>query len=736
MGFFLSARVAQRTSMRAIASKSRYAEGVVHAMFHIDPELAYMLTRVALSLLRPLAFLVVLVALGFWIVRPGYWTAKLSRSSGTQAQDEVESIVAELAAENPAASAALALLAEERDIRAAAAAMRHAKNTAGLAGVQDLADRVESHSDYETRLAELALRPALLANERQREEFVWAHATVLQSLQEQGAKGLANDYLARLEHSTSDPAHWRVAKNDAMALLVFEQLAEPNLRTYYQREEEWLNELLLEISALVDDPTNSAGPQANVISVTVNMAETYHPHFKNAVVDDDLGATAFFLFDEFGPLITQAISRGGVPRLEALEVVFANRDFLLQQQPMNTDDQVAALVAVKTQQPAVWEAARQTAFALQLHRDVPQHADLLLDRYGSDDIAAFLYSGYPDDLAAAAAAVALYGDLAVYILNRYTQSEPFRAAIRNAELGPRVIPFVARFGDQGLERLEENRGWLDKHFQADGTPKDEEWWTQIPGGGAVDVARNLAKGYPSEWSELGWAALDTADAVLLVASFGSSSVVTVPAKQGGKAVAKSLGRAETRRAILAAGRARAAKQATRQGTRVAAKAQANSLLRRTITQSGRLAAATGSVASRTWRVATTSGRALSAPIAKLTESARTVREFWLGVSPTVRRIVYRSLLATGLMITLSEKTIPALTEIAESAGGFAGRLAADAAHATAAGLAEAVNQFAQGITGGKGVVPVWLLYVLVLVALLASVWFLRPRFREKLRYVG
>ena len=134
-------------------------------------------------------------------------------------------ITSELAAENPEAAAALQRMAEQREIRAAAAAMRHAKHTGGVAGVQQLADRARQDATgaYEARLAEIALRPALLADEKEREEFIWAHATVLQALQAEDAGPLAADYFEQLEQATRTPAQWRVAKNNATIFFLFKK---------------------------------------------------------------------------------------------------------------------------------------------------------------------------------------------------------------------------------------------------------------------------------------------------------------------------------------------------------------------------------------------------------------------------------------------------------------------------------------------------------------------------------
>ena len=90
---------------------------------------------------------------------------------------------------------------------------------------------------------------------------------------------------------------------------------------------------------------------------------------------------------------------------------------------------------------------------------------------------------------------------------------------------------IGKFGIQDtFNRIEDNVKWVDRYVSKDGKLTEEKA-SLIEAcpfvGGMATVAKNWAKGYPCEWSEIGWAALDVADCALLIASLGASSAVTV-----------------------------------------------------------------------------------------------------------------------------------------------------------------------------------------------------------------
>jgi dipeptidyl aminopeptidase/acylaminoacyl peptidase len=69
-----------------------------------------------------------------------------------------------------------------------------------------------------------------------------------------------------------------------------------------------------------------------------------------------------------------------------------------------------------------------------------------------------------------------------------------------------------------------------------------------------------------------------------------------------------------------------------------------------------------------------SARTVSAPGGGVLRAALKVRETWKCVSPRLRLITYRSLLAAGLYVTLRYRTVPALGDIGREIGDFANEL--------------------------------------------------------------
>jgi hypothetical protein len=688
-----------------------------------------MLFRSGMKLLRYGLCVGCFLTLVAWVMRGGHLCDRIEGSPESLADREVRKITDRLAAENPQAAEELARLKEARDVRAVAATLRDAETRQGLSGVSSLVERYQRTQQvpYEIRLSSLAADPRRLTSLDEREAFLWAHGSAMQVLATTLDATALDDYLQRVERASRDPETWRLAKSDALAMLVWEQVTEADLRRYYEEERDWLAEVLVQLAAMVE---GDAADQGRIVADGLRVAHRFRPYFKEAIVQHNLDATVFFLFADQGEVIAKAVGAGGLPLNEVLEVMFANADYVIEQRQAKSVEGLAArFVEIRNHKPSVWKAARYSSLALRLNEDVPQHADGLLEKYGPDDIAAFLYAAYEKEVAFAAEAVVKFGDLGIYILNQYAGSDAFRQALVRPGVGPRLIPYTATFGDQGIERLEEKREWLDKYFTADGTPKEEEWWTQIPGGGAANVARNWAKGNPNEWSELGWAALDVADAALLVASFGSSAAVTTSVKEGGAAVAKTVAKSEGKRQALLSGRA-----AARSAAKAAAEKESQTLLRRAMVKGLRWAAATGATAGRGWRLAAATVRVAERPVKGLLQAAKTVDRAWASVPPAIRRIVYRSLLAVGLYVTISQRTVPALDKIGAEVGKFVGQVAKNTSEALASGLSTALNELLGRTPGRLSVWLAWGLYALGLIALGGLTWLLLPKRKGGLRY--
>jgi hypothetical protein len=669
-----------------------------------------------------------------WAVGGYKVTQRIADTLVRTPEGDVEKITKKLEAEDPHAAAELKKIRENRDIRAVAAVLHDAEARGGISAVRHLAERSATSGSVpaEIRLASLAVNPNLLDNATSRDNFLWAHATALQVLggDETGEAGSA--YLDRLEQSARSPDSWRVAKANPMAMLVHEYVTDPAQREYYGREQDWLDGVIVDVTARAVVGDAEKGP---LVSDVVRVAYENQPFFQQAATEQGLGSGSFFLFAEHGDVIRRlAGAAGGVPLDEVLEVVFANSDFLDRFKNDTPVNLAARLIVVRNRKPSVWRAARKTGLALRLNEDAPHVADKLLEKFSEDDIAALLYSGYENEVVSAAEAVLKFEDLGIYILNRYEGSKRFHQALKNNSIGPRLIPYVAKFSDQGLERLNDNKAWLDKYFQLDGTPKEEEWWTQIPGGAAADVARNWWKGYPNEWGELGWAALDVADAVLAIGTFGGFEAAKEAVEAGGKVALKRVAKGEAKREVLQGGK-RASKVAAK-GAREAAKKGSKSLLRQAVAQGGKLARVVERPAGRAWRFAVAAGRTVVVPAEKVLEVAKKSRQAWGALSARFRKVVYISLLAVSLFITISQRTIPALPKIGEAAGTLAGEVVKNGAGALEEGLRSAIETALGGSGRETWRFLSWMVvYVPVLFFLGVLAWKLWPLRRARLRHV-
>ena len=684
---------------------------------------------------RTILFTIFALATLAWLVAGHPLSQRMTGTDSTPSEAVLNRITDELVKEDPTAAATVTRLRENKEIEqlALASAVQDAETRGGLPAVNSLL-KPSSQTGVipgEVRLAMLATDPSRFPVHEDRERFLYAHGSVLDVLHRTGNSAATDVYLTNLEAAGEDPELWRSTFDDAIALVLFDAVTDEDSRAYYSKEkdQDWLEETLAQLGGMVEVEDDDPGASADMIADALRVAQRYHPYFKQSIVEHDFDAGVYFLFKAYGDLIQHAVRAHAIPLDEVLEFVFANQDFLERNHAQQSSQLAALLAHTRNEKPSVWLAARESALALRLNADVPQHAEALLKKYRGDDIAILLYAGYESEVVFAADALVKFEDLAVYILCHYEDTPAFHKALTKPGIGPRLIPYVARFGDPGLDRLAENKAWLDKYFLPDGTPREKEWWTQIPGGAALDVARNLANGHPNEWSELGWAALDVADAALLVASFGASSAVTTTAKQGGKTVIRKVGKDQIKRQVMRAGRDQATAIA-RQGSRAAAKRETRSLLRQVAGRSMRVFRAVRDPVTKGWRMALAAGRIVITPAEKVFTAAKDLYRTWKSVPPTTRKIVYRSLLAVGLFVTITERTIPAIPDIGEAAGKFVKDVVED----TASGISEGLENAIEGLVGQEigqlKLIISWGVYAFVLVLLAGLTWSTRSVFRR------
>lgn len=381
----------------------------------------------------------------------------------------------------------------------------------------------------------------------------------------------------------------------------------------------------------------------------------------------------------------------------------------------------------------MWREARCSPLALRLEKAAPDDANLVLEKYGPDDIAALLFTGYEDCLAKAAKSVAQFDDLAIVVLQMYSNEEggsdgPFHRALMNPKIGTRIVPFVASKGDEGLLQVESNIGWLDKYFKEDGTPREESWLEAVPFVGApANVVKNMVNGHPNEWSELGWAAVDVADCALLVATWGGS-VAKTPQQQAAKIAAKKA----AKQVVLNGGR-RVTVEGARTTARLARSQLGKSLLRagRVI---GRTTVVAGRMVTRVWKAFVYVKGAVGKTFVVVLDKANDLRKAWATVPSSIRRSVYGGLLAATLYARLKYKTLPMLPALGEELGRFSGSLVHQAGKSAAVAFAAFFDEAFGGVLSRFGRFSGWVVYLGTLAACLIVAWKTHPFGRSKYSY--
>jgi hypothetical protein len=582
------------------------------------------------------------------------------------------------------------------------------KQVGDFESLRTLAKRVQDGKEpFEFALARLA-------PDTRRDDFFYSHGATAEILRRDPLA--EQDYLKKLEAGMADPRARPLIQDDPVKNVDFYREQHPADGDGTN----WLGEILAQLV-----PLNAEGGPAEKSGVgpILETARKYAPLPRQAVVDHHLGPVGFQLFLVYGDMIRAAVEDQRLPLGEVLEVVFANPSYVADLPP---GEAAQKLAKVHKNAPEVWKRAAIFPLALNLLQDTPKSAEKLLVKYGSDDVAGFIYSSYPDEVAAAAAAIVGddqcfgYGDLALYVLRRYSGDRRAHEALKDPKLGPRVVPYLAQFGNPGLDQITANKAWLDKFFDEKGRPREKEWWVHVPVVGApADLISNWTNGYPSTWGEMGWAALDVADGTLLLLSLGASSEVTAVkqvVKEGGKETVEVIAKAEARTAVKTAGEA-AARTASREARQTAAEQLSRGGLRSALRRSaGTLWQATH-VPGQVIKIGVTVGRWTVREVGgQIVRAARSSLKVWESVPPAARRWVYRGLLAAGLYVTFVERTLPNLGKIAIGAAQSAEKLITTALEPVVDGLRKAFEHFthpADWVTLGR-----WSTIVLMI-----GVWF-------------
>lgn len=662
----------------------------------------------------------------------------------------------------------------------ALAATLEERKQLGTDGLARLADSTQMALDHE--MAVLAVNPEMLTSNMadQRDAFLTVHCLTMdlntQTAEDSGnasliaaSQALNAEYLAVLQEAQKNPDLWvKVRENPMFAFLLIQQKRDlrehperndwAELLKFYDEEAEWLDDVLVSLTLTSQgmlDENLGEGENASLevydILKTIKKNQPYFKEVANAYLSDpecdveEGAAIVYVIFQNFGGAIRECVRSKTTDLLETFEVIFANQAWFFENYQNSSEQENKELAEKlknwKRTMPNAWKVSSVVPFTVNLMNDVPDLADSLSEKYGRDDLPTLLYTFYPDEVVQAAACVDKFGDLALYELNFYKESDLFHKHLANNSIGPRIIPYVASFEDKGLDDLSKNQAWLDKYFDKDGNPIKDEWWVNFPGGGALKVVKNKLEGKPSTWGELGWAALDVADAGLLVLSFGTSGVVTESGKTAVKTGAKAIAKKGVEKTLETVAKTETKRELRKTFLKQAFKKNLAKISESTV----------GKLAVRSWRfVRSAAGKIamVSIQVAKVTKQVITIsfnaiwktyrmaQSAWHRVPANVRKGVYRSLLAVSVGYTLLFKTMPALPDLMEKTGEFIGNIPAQIAQTVADSTGAVLAGVIDGLLGRpKGPIPLRQILTVILCFLGAFILlFISGKYTYKLCY--
>lgn len=473
---------------------------------------------------------------------------------------------------------------------------------------------------------------------------------------------LGEELLERLERAQADPELWPLVRDNPIALssdLLFDA---PKYRDYYATHQSWVDAMLIALTACVDEAhdemtAEAAAPPAIRLDTVLEAARRSDPHLRLAVPEPqaapEQAAVVFLMFLEHGDVLNR-VAAADVPVLEAVEVLLLGGDAVFAaataavEPPDEADLAAAKLIRIYREKPAVWQQARREPLLLQFDAMVPAYSGRLLERFPDHGIPSLIVTQYAETPVAAAAAIDRYGELAVAVLAHYADSDRFVELLSRGDDGYRSVMVAAMAGDEGLEKLAGDPRYLSKLLDDEGNPRRADWWQSVPlVGGIGNVARNYALDRPSDWSEIGWATWDVADATLIVFTLGTSKLMSEAGKQGLKATARTAGRnaaaaAPARTAARAGGRsapAALARLGTLAGRTSAGEAAA---------VGARVSAGSGMIRLGS-RVVLLGGRPVAAISGKAYHAGRVTLAAARGTPPLVRLWVARGILGASLL---------------------------------------------------------------------------------------
>ncbi len=388
--------------------------------------------------------------------------------------------------------------------------------------------------------------------------FLKNQSTNFQLLNQTGSPELLQQYLntiAAIKQLGSESRQLLI--DDPMAVPVFWALkAHPNLWYFYQQHNDCLS-ALLGATLIYDEELDASEVSRSIITYlkAAQAAPEVVTALFNAVNeqggDDTLNADLPDIYSLVLPILVQnsealqLAQRQKLPIWEFFCIMAINPDATTNY----PDNQEYGLYLATLQQvkPNLWRQAQEQPGVLELDRRLPAYSEKIMSDFGNTNIAAFLLSEYGKSdmlLRQAGKVLTTYGDLGYAILLDYRETPEFKYFLAKPEVGFRLIPMLGHFQQEAFTKLADNVAWVDRYFDSEGKLRDIEtsFLELCPFvGGIATVADNWSQGYPCEWNEIGFAALDVADCALLLASAGSSAGLTAAktaAVTGGKTAIK------------------------------------------------------------------------------------------------------------------------------------------------------------------------------------------------------
>lgn len=692
----------------------------------------------------------------------------LSNYFGTPVDRQTNLAIRELDSREPALAAKLREVKDPRDRRAIESLLRAEDKRRGsdVALAEGIA-RQDRGSNAWREVARTAYNPELSSTPDERKEFIFAHGMVLDSLQRSnagsGSKNKLNsvpdevinvayqDFLKDLGKLEANPKVYRPVARDPIGVMLFNETEDQAIRSFYVEQtssatsQDWLQDVIVQCvrppTLDIEEDSNESSPAVTVGDV-VQIAYRFHPIFKDMILDDSRlkeddrrpAPVILTIFQEYGDFVKIATSKEfDVARSDILDVIFANTDYLdwwVQTNGSSRDswEKLAAHFSkLQRSKPDVWRESRYSPLALRLNDEAPEFANKVLEKYGHDDVATLIFSGYEQEVPQATEAIAVFEDLAINILQKYADEpeasdRPFHKALKDPRCGIRVIPYVALRDDQGLTDLEANIQWADKIFDEKGKPRGPDWYEAVPFVGApAKIAMNLRKGKPNSWEELGWAAFDVVDVGLTLGTLGLGSIATSTAKEVGKRTIVAVGRRATTSTVK--------RYASREVAKQARKKVGETLLRK-VTVIPKLKGDFTPSARRIWNALSISRKGVQLGYIKAVEAAKAIQNGWVSLTPASRKVASRGVIAALLYVRLAYRSVPVVSQSTGLSPPDFGELIKDPFEAFSTALSSVINQLQSVGVSLFG----WACYLGVCALLSLIVWRARPWGRRKLNY--